>query len=100
MNLKDSTTESTLWLLHRSGGLRRLHERALPGSVSILMYHGLTRVPLPVPDPCFVSCELFERQIAYIARNFEVLHVEEALSFRHRASTRPVACITFDDGFA
>ena len=100
MNLKDGTTESTLWLLHRSGGLRRLHERVLPGSVSILMYHGLTRVPLTVPDPCFVSRELFERQIAYIARNFEVLHVEEALSFQHRASTRPVACITFDDGFA
>jgi len=35
----------------------------------------------------------------YLARHFTILHVEEALSDRRPRGGRPVACVTFDDGF-
>jgi succinoglycan biosynthesis protein ExoM len=87
-------------LLHGLGLFRWLHRRRLPNAVSVVMYHGLVREPLPVPDWCFVSADCFESQVEYLARHFRVLHLEEALDPARPPADRPVACITFDDGFA
>jgi peptidoglycan/xylan/chitin deacetylase (PgdA/CDA1 family) len=86
-------------VLHSFGTFRFLHERLLPGTVSVLMYHGLIRYPLPVRDWCFLQLERFERQMEYLVRHFEVVHLEDAFASDARRSERPLACVTFDDGF-
>jgi peptidoglycan/xylan/chitin deacetylase (PgdA/CDA1 family) len=64
------------------------------------MYHGLVPAPLPVSDWCFLTVERFKRQMEYLARHFEVVHLEDAFAADSRRSDRPLACVTFDDGFA
>jgi peptidoglycan/xylan/chitin deacetylase (PgdA/CDA1 family) len=86
-------------VLHSLGAFRFLHARSLPKTVSVLTYHGLIRSSLPVPDWCFLPVERFERQMEYLVRHFEVVHLEEAFATDSRRSDRPLACVTFDDGF-
>jgi peptidoglycan/xylan/chitin deacetylase (PgdA/CDA1 family) len=99
VNLRRSALDLAGGLLHGSGIFRLLHTHLLPGNVSVLMYHGLIRVPLPVPEPCFLSVDRFARQMEYLARNFDVVHVDEALACPGYHTGRPRACVTFDDGF-
>jgi peptidoglycan/xylan/chitin deacetylase (PgdA/CDA1 family) len=68
--------------------------------LAILIYHRV----LPGPDP-FRPGEpdagIFERHIAFLARNFDVLSLTEAAS-RLRSGRLPkrACCVTFDDGYA
>lgn len=87
-------------VLHAAGVFRLLHRRLLPGNVSVVMYHGVVDAPLPVPDWCFLPLARFEAQMEYLTRHFEVVHVEEAFAPGRAAPDRPLACVTFDDGFA
>lgn len=87
-------------VLHSLGTFRSLHARLLPNTVSVLMYHGLVPAPLPVSDWCFVTVERFKRQMEYLARHFEVVHLEDAFAGDSPRPRRPLACVTFDDGFA
>jgi peptidoglycan/xylan/chitin deacetylase (PgdA/CDA1 family) len=64
------------------------------------MYHGLIDAPLPVRDWCFLEVERFQRQMEYLAQHFEIVHLEDAFAADVRGSERPLACVTFDDGFA
>jgi peptidoglycan/xylan/chitin deacetylase (PgdA/CDA1 family) len=66
----------------------------------ICAYHGLVERPLPVPDWCFLPAEEFSRQVEYLRENFELLSLSRAVD-RLRAGPleKPVAVITFDDGF-
>jgi peptidoglycan/xylan/chitin deacetylase (PgdA/CDA1 family) len=64
------------------------------------MYHGLLRSPLPVPDWCFLEADRFEQQMDYLVRHFDVVHLEHAFASDYQRSGRPLACVTFDDGFA
>lgn len=79
--------------------IRRLHRWLLPDAVTAALYHGIIDRPLPVPSPLFMPVERFARQMEYLARHFTVLHVEDALSEGRPRGRRPVACVTFDDGF-
>jgi len=56
--------------------------------------------PLPVGEDCFLPLRQFERQMEYLARHFEVLHLEDAFENDRSRYSKPVACVTFDDGFA
>jgi peptidoglycan/xylan/chitin deacetylase (PgdA/CDA1 family) len=87
-------------VLHTLGTFRFLHSRLLPSRVSVLMYHGFLRSPLPVPDWCFLQADRFEQQMEYLVRHFDVVHLEDAFASDYPRSGRPLACITFDDGFA
>jgi peptidoglycan/xylan/chitin deacetylase (PgdA/CDA1 family) len=88
-------------VLHSLGAFRLMHRWLVPGKVSVLMYHGLVKEPLPVRDWCFLSLDRFEEQMRYLTAHFEVVHVEEALApGRAESARRPLACVTFDDGFA
>ena len=87
-------------VLHSLGALRLMHRWLLPGKVSVLMYHGLVKEPLPVREWCFLSLARFEEQMQYLARHFEVVHLEDAFAPGRAPSRRPLACVTFDDGFA
>lgn len=100
MNLFKSTVDVVGRALHAAGALRLLHEKMYPESVSILMYHGLVDAPLPMPQRCFLSLERFARQMEYLARHCEVVHLEDAFAAARRRPSRPLACVTFDDGFA
>src|SRR5262245_51388758 len=86
-------------VLHSLGAFRFLHARLLPSTTSVLMYHGLLRSPLPVRDWCFLAVERFKQQMEYLVRHFDVVHLEDAFSTDSRRSERPLACVTFDDGF-
>lgn len=79
---------------------RLYHRLAQRGTLSIVMYHGICREPLPVHDWCFVRSELFRRHVAFYRRNFEVLPLAEAVR-RLRAGDlrKPALAITFDDGY-
>lgn len=85
--------------LGAAGALRQLHQRLLPDVVSAVSYHGLIDRRLPVPSECFLPVARFARQMEYLARNFTVLHLEEAFAPDRPPAGRPVACVTFDDGF-
>lgn len=100
MDFRNIAIGSVGMVLHTTGALRQLHERTFPESVSVLMYHGLIDAPLPVPERCFVPLEEFERHMEYIAHHFEVVHLEDAFEAGRRRSSKPLACVTFDDGFA
>lgn len=87
-------------VVHSLGAFRLMHRWLVPGKVSVLMYHGLVREPLPVRDWCFLPVARFEEQMEYLKRHFEVVHLEEAFTPGRAAAGRPLACVTFDDGFA
>jgi peptidoglycan/xylan/chitin deacetylase (PgdA/CDA1 family) len=64
----------------------------------ILSYHRVN----DVDDPFFpaLSTDVFERQMAFIARAYVVLSVEEIVDrMRRRALPRNALAITFDDGY-
>lgn len=86
--------------LHRGGVFRALHKAVFPETLSVAMYHGVVETPLPVRDFCFTSCASFAAHMAYLHEHFSVLHLEEALSLAAPHTGKPLACITFDEGFA
>lgn len=71
-------------------------EHRLP--IAVLFYH---RVADEHPNPWTISNRDFARQIAWLARHFELISLKEV---QHRIrtgdNTRPAVSITFDDGYA
>jgi peptidoglycan/xylan/chitin deacetylase (PgdA/CDA1 family) len=63
------------------------------------MYHGIVAEPLRVPDWCFVDAGVFEAQIIYLKRHFDIVHLDAAMEHAP-VSGKPRVCLTFDDGFA
>lgn len=86
-----------------SGVLSWMRRRCIRG-VTILMYHKVLprhlvpRYPLP---NLVVEQSSFDSQMAWLAKHFEVLTVRDAMASAvgHAARRRPVACVTFDDGY-
>ena len=75
--------------------------RALPNaSLSVLAYHRV----LPAPDPMregVPSVEEFERRMRWVASNFEVMPLGEAVrALRANRLPKRALSITFDDGYA
>lgn len=101
--LRAATKRAASSLIARSpqvrAGIRALDRRLAPGDVRVLCYHGITAAPLAVADPCFTTAKRFAEQMRYLAAHFDVLHLEDAFD-PDRSHPRPVACVTFDDGFA
>ncbi|MEO8132704.1 MAG: polysaccharide deacetylase family protein [Betaproteobacteria bacterium] len=68
--------------------------------LAVLMFHRVTAAPDPIlPD--VMDAFTFERHMAFIKREFNVLPLGEACA-RHAKRSLPAraACITFDDGYA
>ena len=77
-----------------------LHRAFFRKKVAILMYHGVVRTPLEVPDWCFVSEQEFTRQMEYLHRHFRVVSLARATkALRENRVNEPTAVITFDDGY-
>jgi peptidoglycan/xylan/chitin deacetylase (PgdA/CDA1 family) len=85
----------------QSGAVRLIESRGHRHAFAVAMYHGLVRQPLEVDEWCFLDEERFIAQMEYLVRHFDVVHLEDACNaVESRRSSRPVACVTFDDGFA
>lgn len=64
------------------------------------MYHAVIQSPLEVPDWCFLDADFFRAQMQYLKNNFEVIPLSAAATqIRDGSIRRPLAVITFDDGF-
>jgi peptidoglycan/xylan/chitin deacetylase (PgdA/CDA1 family) len=80
--------------------------RAAPGScVVVLMYHEVLPDSMHLPYWSIVAESNFRRQMAHLQRYYEVLSMDAALRYlysgsRECPSSRPLAVITFDDGYA
>ncbi|MCK9531702.1 MAG: polysaccharide deacetylase family protein [Gammaproteobacteria bacterium] len=69
---------------------------ALP-KVTVLLYH---RVTDAARDNLSTGIEQFDRQMALLRRHFRVLSLPQLLRLgRVPMSDRPLACVTFDDGY-
>jgi peptidoglycan/xylan/chitin deacetylase (PgdA/CDA1 family) len=77
---------------------RAVAERAGECPAMVVYYH---RVADDAANEWTVSNELFARQIAWLAENFDLVSLEEAQHrLRRGANFRPCVSITFDDGYA
>jgi peptidoglycan/xylan/chitin deacetylase (PgdA/CDA1 family) len=76
-----------------------LHQRRGYNEISILTYHNIVQGKLPVNDACFLEIKLFEQQIAYLNEHFQVLPLADAFVQVKKKNSKPIAVITFDDGF-
>ena len=88
----------------RCSGLLALAERCCASELTILCYHRVLPIEMkrayPMPD-LVVTPEAFRRHCEVLREHFDVLPITEALSAaRAKGSvTRPIAVITFDDGY-
>lgn len=89
----------------RHSGLLGLMRRRNGAGATILMYHKVLPASLagqyPLPN-LVVDADVFARQMQWLAANFEVLPVREAmarLDGDRTGARRPLACVTFDDGY-
>jgi peptidoglycan/xylan/chitin deacetylase (PgdA/CDA1 family) len=67
-------------------------------SITVLTYHGITDKQSNINDFCFVDEEEFDKQMEYLSKHFEVKSAEDAY-LNSYSNEKPVAVITFDDGF-
>jgi peptidoglycan/xylan/chitin deacetylase (PgdA/CDA1 family) len=66
----------------------------------IIMYHAVVRSPLRLWDWCFIPHRSFEDQLEWLKRACDVVPLSEVpRRLQAERSRRPVAAITFDDGF-
>jgi peptidoglycan/xylan/chitin deacetylase (PgdA/CDA1 family) len=81
----------------RAAGSRAVSRMTMAGRTAVFLYHEVSPAPsefhaqfnLNVPP------SLFEKQVAFIARNFNVITPEQLLSGNYDT---PAALVTFDDG--
>lgn len=91
-------------VLCRASGLPAARERAGGRVLSILSYHRVLPLHEKLRTPCqgmIVAKDVFERQIAALARDYRVLTLDETLRhIRERIAFPPRAVlVTFDDGY-
>jgi len=66
---------------------------------SVLCYHSITHDDEIIDDFCFVSESEFDEQIKYLSDHFEVIHLSHLSKYRNMKLSKPLAIVTFDDGF-
>ena len=69
--------------------------------ILILAYHGVSRNGIAVPPHTLIPVEVFEEQVEYISRKYEVISLKQAVESLSLAGKRlqNAAVITFDDGY-
>jgi peptidoglycan/xylan/chitin deacetylase (PgdA/CDA1 family) len=92
--------------MHLPGFLeRRALRSAAEAGVTVLMYHEVLPDDVDLPSWLVVQASEFEHQMRHLAGHFEVVPLDTALARlgQSRAASRgerPLAAITFDDGYA
>jgi peptidoglycan/xylan/chitin deacetylase (PgdA/CDA1 family) len=84
----------------RLPGYRRLARHKRARALTVFMYHGVTRDPLPVFNWCQLDARLFAKQVRFLAREYTVLPLAEAVERLAGGLPLPeyAAVVTFDDG--
>ncbi|MGK5094967.1 polysaccharide deacetylase family protein [Deltaproteobacteria bacterium TL4] len=99
--LKDSLVDYYYRVGQTSVGQRMV--RPFRGKVGILMYHRvLPAQELLSPNPnndIAISEELFENQIQYLAKHYQVIPMGQVVSHLSDSSSNFSVVITFDDGY-
>jgi peptidoglycan/xylan/chitin deacetylase (PgdA/CDA1 family) len=85
----------------RVPGALRLARRLRAGAVGIVMYHGVNAAAMRVPNWCQLDATEFQRQVAFLAREYRVLPLGEVVERLWGGQPLPerAVCLTFDDGF-
>ncbi|WDD99480.1 polysaccharide deacetylase family protein [Thalassomonas actiniarum] len=86
-------------LIGMSGLSAKLHRVRGYHKITIVSYHGIHSDELPLEDHCFMHLDRFKEQMHYLHQHFNVLPLEQALQIADYDGEKPLAAITFDDGF-
>ncbi len=79
---------------------RAAHKIWFQNKLAILMYHAVVRNPPEGVPSGFLGESLFQQQIRYLKKHFNVLPLAEAVEKMYRQELiHPTLAITFDDGF-
>jgi len=77
-----------------------MHKSIAKNDLSIITYHGIIDKPLKILDWCFIEKDLFQEQILYLKKHFQVIHFSKAIELiTNEQIKNSTAVITFDDGF-
>ena len=77
-----------------------MHNSIAQNDLTIITYHGIIDKQLKVSDWCFLEKAQFCKQIDYLKRTFNVLHLSKAIELMKKGQLEDsTAVITFDDGF-
>jgi peptidoglycan/xylan/chitin deacetylase (PgdA/CDA1 family) len=85
--------------------IRALEQRtqavsASMSAVYIFCYHAVVDEPLPIRDWCFLDSSSFRWQMEQLRARFEIVSLSEAARLISTNTVdRPLAVVTFDDGF-
>jgi peptidoglycan/xylan/chitin deacetylase (PgdA/CDA1 family) len=100
--LNKKLKSAALGILSREPILSLMRRTKLNDRVVVLMYHELAEDDDETDSWTVVRKSAFIRQMEYLSRHFEVVTLTEALSLAEepRQGKRPLAVVTFDDGYA
>ena len=66
----------------------------------IFVFHDLSDPNAPHHSPMYSTPpSIFERQVDWLARRFQLVSLDEIIDPEQRSDGRPLAAVTFDDGF-
>lgn len=99
--LLQKLTRKTLALSLRCPGTVPLVRKLRSAEAAIVMYHGVTAVPLQADNWCQLNATAFARQLDYLAGHYRLLPLAEIAQRLEQGRPLPPrpAAITFDDGF-
>lgn len=91
-------------LLWKSGRLRRKLESFGRERSGILMYHRVLPARFPkngMQPGMYVNVNTFDQHIRYLKGHFSLVSLEDIMTFdtENQPVTRPLCCLTFDDGW-
>lgn len=101
--IKNALRDAAYSSLANEAVLRRLRRRNLRNKAVVLMYHELAPDTADIEAWTVVSRSAFARQMEYLSSEFNIVSLSEALGLidgRSCEDDRPVAVITFDDGYS
>ncbi len=91
--------------LAKASGIFKVLRNRVAGGVTILMYHKVLPESFVADYPfrnLVVDCSSFDRQMAWLAKNYQVMTLGDAMVALDRKfipGSQPIACVTFDDGY-
>ncbi|MBK6457704.1 MAG: polysaccharide deacetylase family protein [Gemmatimonadetes bacterium] len=80
-------------------GVDALARRARTPFLLIVCYHGVREDASPTRHWLLLARSVLERQLQWLGRHYDVLLIDEALVRASHGGRRPMAAITFDDGY-
>ena len=98
--LGDSVRSVVKNVIHRAG-IHSAVQQLWSGEAVVLFFHKIFPGPLGLWDEPVLSAEAFDQQLAFLTRNYEVVHLSELVRAIRGEAPFPsrAAVLTFDDGY-